>query len=78
MVKHSGANIIPNRTTQPAEVDAIQQQLNSCMATVGAEAQNQMVNVLRKYNQDKEVLAASMELHKMWAEHDHKLLEVLR
>jgi hypothetical protein len=68
----------PERTTLPAEVNAIQERLTGCMNSVGPSAQEQMVDVLRKYHDDKDVLNASRELHKMWAEHDRRLLEVLR
>jgi hypothetical protein len=61
----------------PDEVTAAGQQLTNCLNGVGAEAQKQMVSVIRKYNTDAEVLSASGALHEMWTENDRELLKVL-
>jgi hypothetical protein len=68
----------PNRIALPPEITATQQQLSHCLDSVGSKAQQQMVAVLRKYHDDGEVVAASRSLHEMWAENDHRLLDVLR
>ena len=67
----------PKGTTLPAEIIATEKQLHRCLDAVGAEAQQQMVAALRKYNRDAEVLSASSALHDMWAENDRNLLKVL-
>jgi hypothetical protein len=63
--------------TLPDEVTATGQQLTNCLNGISAEAQKQMVTVIRKYNADAEVLSASRALHEMWAENDRELLKVL-
>ena len=68
----------PDRAALNPEINAIQRQLTNCLDTVGSGAQKEMVNAFRKYNQDRGVLAASMELHKMWADHDRILIAALR
>ena len=67
-----------SRTTLSTQASDIKEQLTRCLNSVGSNAQEQMVAMFRKYHDDPEVLAASSELHRMWAEHDRKLLEVLR
>jgi hypothetical protein len=66
-----------NTATIPVEVVATRQQLTSCLNGISAEAQQQMITAIRKYNTDAEVLAASKALHEMWAENDQQLLKVL-
>ena len=68
----------PDRIKLPAEITAIKQQMTNSLDAADATGGKAMVNVLRKYNTDPEVLSASKELHQMWSEHRRKLLEILQ
>ena len=63
--------------TTPGEVTGTGQRLTNCLNKVGAEAQHQMVSVIRKYNTDAEVLSASGALSEMWTANDRELLKML-
>jgi hypothetical protein len=62
----------------PPDVVAIQQQMHRRNSMVDAQGGKEMVSVLRKYNQDPEVMRAAEELGQTMAENRRKLLEALR
>jgi hypothetical protein len=67
-----------HQTRLPPEVVAIQQQMTRRMDAVDAKGGKQMINVLRKYHDDAEVMNASKELTQTMAENNRRLLQALR